>query len=101
MKAKAVRFLRDVVGDPDRAGEFEAMTPEEYAQHKHIRIENPTCGRKGESMAGPTRTELEARIEELEDENQELADKLDSIAEIAAVSDEGEDDSDDFDDQGE
>jgi hypothetical protein len=34
MQEKAVRFLQDVVGDPDRAEEFEAMSPEEYTGHK-------------------------------------------------------------------
>jgi hypothetical protein len=41
MQEEAVRFLRDMVGDPDRAEEFEAMSPEAYAEHKRIEIENP------------------------------------------------------------
>jgi len=44
MQAKAVRFLENVVGDPDRAAEFEAMSPEEYAEHKGIKISNPSNG---------------------------------------------------------
>ena len=91
MKAKAVKFLRDVVGDPSRADEFEEMTPKEYAEHKHVQIVNPARGRKGIAMAKLTRDELEARIDELEEENQALSEKLDSIAEIAAVSEEDED----------
>jgi hypothetical protein len=41
MRKKAVRFLRDVLGDRSRAEEFETMTPEEYAEHKRVTIENP------------------------------------------------------------
>ncbi len=45
MQDKAVRFLRDVVGDPDKAEEFEAMSLEEYAEHKRVTIENPFSSR--------------------------------------------------------
>ena len=90
MKSKAARFVRDVVGDLDRADEFEDMSPEEYAAHKHIQIfQNPSQrGRKGRAMARPTRDELEARIDDLEEENQMLNEKLDYICEMAAVADE-------------
>ncbi len=104
---KAVRFLRDVVGDPDKAEEFAAMSPEEYADHKRITIlQNPVSGRttiliQGETyMPKPTRADLEDRISELEDENQALNDKLDSILDIAAEdSDEGDEDDNGDDDQ--
>ena len=97
MKSKAARFVRDVVGDLDRADEFEDMSPEEYAAHKHIQIfQNPSQrGRKGRAMARPTRDELEARIDDFEVENQMLNEKLDSISEIAAVADEGDEDEED------
>ncbi len=39
-----MRFLRDVVGDPEKAEEFERMSPEEYAEHKRIEIKNPIRG---------------------------------------------------------
>jgi len=104
MKDKAVRFLSNVVGDPDKAGEFEQMGLEEYAQHKGIEIKNPRTARlKGKPMArSKTRSELEDRVAELEDENQALNDKLDSILDIASEdADEDEDeDSDDDDDNG-
>jgi hypothetical protein len=99
MKAKAARFVRDVLGDPDRAEEFEAMSPEEYATRKRIEIQNlKQRGWKGTAMAKPNRDELEARIDELEEENQILSEKLDSISEIAAVVDDGEEEDDDEDD---
>lgn len=37
-QAKAVRFLRDVVGDSDKADEIEALSPEEYAERKKIAV---------------------------------------------------------------
>jgi uncharacterized protein YbjT (DUF2867 family) len=107
MKEKAARFVRDVVGDPERAEEFEAMSPEEYAAGKHITImQNPATGRttiliEGETlMARPTRADLEDRIADLEDQNQALNDKLDSILDIASGDEEGEGDGDNGDDDG-
>jgi ribosome assembly protein YihI (activator of Der GTPase) len=38
---KAVRFLRDVVGDPEKADEIEALTVEEYADRKGFMLTNP------------------------------------------------------------
>ena len=95
MQAKAVRFLRDVADDPDRADEFEAMSPEEYAEHRGIEIvSNPSQItiriRRRTAVAKPTRADLEDRVEELEEENQALNDKLDSILDIVE-EDEGED----------
>ena len=99
---KAVRFLRDVVGDPDKADEFEAMTPEDYADHKQILIaENPSSRKSHFTtrrvfMAKPTRADLEDRVAELEQENSELNDRLDSIADIIEPGDsEDEDDDED------
>jgi hypothetical protein len=39
-KDKAVRFLRDVVGDDDRADEVEDESPENYASRKGWVIKN-------------------------------------------------------------
>ncbi len=39
-QAKAVNFLRDVVGDSDKADEIEALSPEEYAERKKLTIKN-------------------------------------------------------------
>ena len=97
MQQKAVRFLSDVVGDPDRANEFESMTPEDYAQTKGVQIKNPTKG-KNTMAARPTRAVLEDRVAELEDENQTLNDKLDSILDIASEDDTEDDMEDDSED---
>ena len=88
MRQKAVRFLRDVVGDDDKAEEFNEMTPEEYAEHKGVEIAANPKRRRMPTSSRPTRAELEERIEDLEQENAELNDKLDSIVDIAGSSDE-------------
>ncbi|MGA2475576.1 MAG: hypothetical protein ABSF73_03040 [Terriglobia bacterium] len=46
MQAKAVRFLRDVVGDSDKADEIDDMTPEEYADKKRVHLVNKRSVRK-------------------------------------------------------
>ena len=38
---KAVRFLRDVVGDDEKADEIEGLSVAEYAERKRIRMGNP------------------------------------------------------------
>ena len=94
MRDKAVRFLRDVVEDPERADDFEAMTPEEYAEHKRVRIENPSSGRGAKTMAARilSRTELQERVTELEEENETLNEKLENILNIASGDDAEEED---------
>jgi hypothetical protein len=92
-KAQAVRFARDVREDDDLADEIEHQSLDEYAERRHIKLTNPKGARK---MAIKTRRELLDRIAELQDENEELREKVDSIAEIVGEEDEGEDD-----DQGE
>jgi hypothetical protein len=99
-KAQAVRFVRDVLDDDDKADDIEDESLEDYAEHRHIKLANP----KGAThMAAPTRQELVDRIEELETENEDLQSRLDEIRDIIGDdededtdSDEGEDD-----DQGE
>lgn len=105
MKEKAARFVRDVVGDPARADEFEAMSPEEYAAGKRIEIKNPASGSNKRTtrrlqMARPTYKDLKDRIDELEDENQDLNDKLDSVLDIVAGEDDDGQDDDGQDDDG-
>lgn len=41
MQAKAVRFLRDVVKDSDKADEIEGLSVAEYAERKKIALTNP------------------------------------------------------------
>ena len=100
-KAQAVRFVRDVLEDDDKADDIEDESLEDYAEHRHIKLANP----KGAThMAAPTRQELLDRIEELETENEGLQSQLDEIRDIIGDddednntdTDEGEDD-----DQGE
>lgn len=122
-RRKAVGFLEDVVGDPDRADEFDGMSTKEYADHKGIEIvedselvespgmvENPGRG-KGklvtlnfEGASRMTKQELEERVAELETENEDLHSRLDSVMEIAAPgetdADAGDDEDDGEDDDG-
>ena len=95
MQEKAVRFLREVVDDPDQADQIEAMTSEEYAERKRITIANPRLRRS--NMRRPTYNELKERVDELEEENHALNEKLDSIVDIAA----SEDDEEENDEEGE
>ena len=46
MQTKAVRFLRDVVGDSEKADEIDDMSPEEYADKKRIHLVNKLSVRK-------------------------------------------------------
>ena len=87
-KAQAVRFVRDVLGDDDKADDIEDESLEDYAEHRHIKLANP----KGAThMAAPTRKHLLDRIEELETENEDLQSRLDEIADIIGDNDEDED----------
>ena len=88
-KAKAVRFTRDVPGDDDRASEIEDESLEDYAQRRHIQISNP----KGvKHMAVPTRRELVKRVKELEEENEDMQERLDEIADLVGLEEEEDDD---------
>lgn len=100
MQRKAVRFVRDVLGDDLRAEEIEAEDPEDYAERKRIEvIENPQ--RRDRPMAtGPTKAELEERVQELESENEDLRDRLESISEIVNDDDSEEDDDEESEDDG-
>ena len=86
-KAQAVRFTRDVLDDPDRADEIEDESLEDYAERRHIRMVNPKGVRK---MAVRTRRELLERIEELEEENENLQSRLDEISDIVGEEEEEE-----------
>jgi hypothetical protein len=87
-KERAVRFARDVRENDELADQIENETLEEYAEHRHIRLLNPT--RRVMPMPTPTRRELTERIEELESENEELQDRLDQISDLAAEEEEEE-----------
>ena len=89
-KEKAVRFTRDVLGDPDRAEEIEGESLEDYAERRHIKLSNSSKRRKGIMPRGKTKAELEAEISDLQEENSELQDQLDAVADIVSP-DEDED----------
>jgi hypothetical protein len=97
-KAKAVRFTRDVLGDPDPADEIEAESLEDYAERRKVTLINPSHRRKL-IMPSTTKTkaDLEAEISDLQDENQELQNQLDVIADIVAPADDDEDEDEDSD----
>jgi hypothetical protein len=78
-KAQAIRFVRDVLGEDDKADDIEDESLEDYAEHRHINTANP----KGVTqIAAPTRQELLDRIEELETKNANLQLRLDEITAI-------------------
>jgi hypothetical protein len=101
-KEKAARFVRNVLGDSDRADEIEDESLDDYAERRKIQI---VAKSQGGNMAkirlfNPTRVsnpsrqlnrlnpqsgraELLARIRELQAENEELQDKLDKVADLA------------------
>ncbi|HEY3440343.1 MAG TPA: hypothetical protein VGK29_06310 [Paludibaculum sp.] len=97
MKEKAARFVSNVLGDDDRAAEIDDESPEDYADRKRIQISANPQKRSPHHMATTTKADLEARIEELETENEELKDKLDAIGEVLDDDDSTEDDSPDDD----
>src|SRR5215831_7921357 len=91
-KEKAVRFTRDVLGDADRADEIADESLEDYAERRRIQITNPSKRRKAIMATTKSKADLEAEIEDLKDENEELQDQLDTIADIVAPEDEDDDD---------
>jgi len=97
-KEKAVRFTRDVLGDPDRADEIADESLEDYAQRRKIQITNPSTRKNAIMATTKSKAELEAENADLRDENEELQSQLDSIADIVAPADEDEADDDDDED---
>jgi hypothetical protein len=110
-KAKAARFVDNVLGDPDRADEIEEESLESYAKRRGIEIrENPSrptmrCNwlsdnpSKERNMA--SNKDLQKRIKDLEAENDDLQDQLDRVADIVAPiedDDSGDEQDDDQDD---
>lgn len=94
-KERAVRFVRDVLGDEDRAEEIADESLDEYAERKGLEIiENPHRHHPRMdhtlSYQNMTKADLIQRLEEVEGELEEATDRLNSIAEI--VSDEEDDD---------
>jgi DNA anti-recombination protein RmuC len=79
-KEKAVRFLEDVKHDLERADEVRGESLEHYAERRKIQLSNPSRQRGPlirepvDRMAakGQSKAELLERVQELEEENQEL-----------------------------
>lgn len=83
-KEKAVRFVRTVLQDDERADEIADESLEDYAERRKIKLLNP----RGEPMA--TKQELLDQIRELEEENETLQSQLDEVADIVAPPEEEE-----------
>lgn len=98
MRQKAIKFLRDVVQDEEKAQEFERMSTRQYAERKRIQVaENPGRRRakiiqRSREMAKARRPsrdelldqieELEGQVEELEQANELLEDQVSQIADV-------------------
>jgi hypothetical protein len=95
-KEKAVRFTRDVLGDPERADEIEAESLEDYAERRKVKLINSFQENAIMPRTTKTKADLEAEISDLQEENQELQDRLDAIADL--VSDDEEEDEDENED---
>jgi predicted RNase H-like nuclease (RuvC/YqgF family) len=102
-KEKAVRFTRDVAGDPDRASEIEDESLDDYAARRHMQLSNPphrserrhTMPRKTVEDYRAELADLKAEVEELEDENEDLQERLDKISDLTAGDNEEDEDEDD------
>lgn len=96
-KDQAVRFVRDVLDDPDRADEIDDESLEDYAERKGFAIANPDD--QGETTMSQYKTR-----DELAAENEELRNRLAAIGEMAEPdddvpeTDEVDDDDDEIDD---
>ncbi len=80
-----MRFVREVLCDPNRPKKIGEESLEDYAERRKINLLNPRC-----SMA--SKQKLEERIRELETENEELHGRLDEIADIVAPEEEESED---------
>jgi len=103
-KAQAVRFVREVLGDPDRAAEIERESVEDYAARRRIQILNPkgrmTMPRKTIEDYRAEIADLKEQLAESEETAEALQDQLDEVAAIVAPAEEEEEEDED-DDAGE
>jgi hypothetical protein len=89
MKAKAGDFL-ERIGDADRAEEFDAMSIDDYADHKGLTLSNPsrTSKRRQSAMArssGPSKADLENQLDEINDILSDAYDPESSREDMAAA----------------
>jgi hypothetical protein len=104
-KEKAVRFLRDVVRDDDRADEVEDESVEDYADRKGLVIKNPQK-RTTDMANGDTKADLQDAIDQatqiLSDAYTPESSREDLAAAVGdaldALCGDGGDDDDDVDD---
>ncbi len=96
-KARAVRFVHDVVGDPDRASEIEEESLDSWLEETGRQIKNSRLRNRGTIMAKTTRDYV-AEIRALKEERDTLADELEDansrLEEIDEILGEPEDDED-------
>lgn len=95
-KEKAVRFTRDVIGDPERAEEIDRESIEDYADRKRIQLSN-SKRRKNVPNFRKQIKDLKQQIADLEEENEGLQEKLDDISELAQTEEDDDDDDNDRD----
>ena len=107
-KEKAERFVRNVLGDEDRAEQIAEESIDDYAARRRFQITNPPrrnaiMAKRSNSGTGPTKQDLLDQIADLQQENADLNDQLDAISDILDPADADSDDADqddDGDDQG-
>ena len=99
-KDAAVRFVDNVLGDPDRADEIDEEDLEDYAARRKIQLVNSRRNAMpgGNSGNGRTKQDLLDEIDDLQQENQDLRDQLDAIADIVAPPEEQEEEEEGDDD---
>ena len=86
-KDQAAALMRRT-GQDDRAGEYESMSLEQYAESKGAQLlENPNRRRRIMPRA-KSRAQLEAELDEAQDYIEDLEAKLDEIVGIAAEEEE-------------
>lgn len=102
-KDKAVRFTRDVVGEPERAEEIEGESLDDYAERRKIELSNPrwrlTMAKKSIEDYRDEVKDLKQQIRDLEDDNQALNDKLENVADALEPEEAADEDDDDDDDE--
>ena len=85
-QARAVRFAENALKDSNLADELESLTAQEYADRRGIVITNP-LQRSTSHMAngnGRTKDQLLDELDQLQQENQDLQDRLNEIADIVS-----------------
>jgi hypothetical protein len=65
-QAQAVRLLRDVTDDPDRADEIEDLSVAEYAERKGFQLSNPRTRKGMNPMKQQEFVKLKEQVKELE-----------------------------------